>query len=357
MRWGWTACCSLPPAAEGEFVLALRDFRYRGGGDYTYRITAGPVPYVESFFPFGAQRGKTVRLDLEGHNLEGTTQLTLQIDPKARRGQEIRVQTSRGHSNLLPFDVSDLPEIMETEPNNALTNAQTVTLPVVVNGRIGTERDVDRFRFKSTTDQKVVCEVAASRFGSRLDALLILSDAQGVMLQQNDDASGADARIEFDAKKDADYVLMVRDLTDRGGDRFGYRLSLRPPSAGAAAGFSARFLPDAPRLNRDGTTRIRCEVTRAGGFEGPVRFVAEGLPTGVQAESLSLPNAPHSGLLILSASREAMLGSFPLRILASGVVGGKPSRSPPNRSVETAPSVRVLSPSWKPFPSRSTRPR
>ncbi|HEY3147020.1 MAG TPA: hypothetical protein VGJ75_11755, partial [Dongiaceae bacterium] len=134
--------------ADGEFIAALRDFRFRGGGDYSYRLTAGPIPYVESLFPFGGQRGKSVEVTLRGHNLDGTTKLTLNIDAKARR-QEIRVKTPRGYSNLVPFDVSDLPEVAETEPNNAPENAQSLPVPMIVNGRIGEPKDIDRFRFKS----------------------------------------------------------------------------------------------------------------------------------------------------------------------------------------------------------------
>jgi hypothetical protein len=294
--------------STGDYSVALSDFRYRGGGNYTYRLTAGRIPYVESYFPFGAQRGKTVEVALQGYNLDGTTKMTLNIEPKARRSQELRFQTTRGYSNLLPFDVTDLPELAESEPNNAVTNAQSVQVPAVINGKIAGAKDVDRFRFKSASDQKLVCEAMAGRFGSKLDALLMLADAKGTVLQQNDDANGADARVEFDAKKDTEYVLTLRDLTERGGERFGYRLAIRSPSSAAGASFVGRFLPDSLRLNRGGTAKLRCEAVRNGGFEGPVRFTCENLPAGVYAESVTVPNAPHSGILLLSATAEATLG-------------------------------------------------
>jgi hypothetical protein len=309
--------------ADGEFFVALRDFRYRGGNEYSYRLTAGPIPYVESLFPFGGARGKAVEISINGRNLDGTTKMTLDIAAKAPRSQEIRVKTPRGYSNLIPFNVSDLNEITEAEPNNALTNAQSVTVPLVINGRIGEPKDIDRFKFKSTSDQKLVCDVSASRFGSKLDALLILTDTNGAVVQQNDDAAGADARLEFDAKKDTEYVLAIRDLTDRGGERFGYRLSIRPPTAAAAASFTASFLPDAIRLHREGTSKVRCEVARAGGFDGPVRFVFADLPTGVFSEPIVVPNGPASGLILISASKDAPLGSFPIRLTATGIIGGK----------------------------------
>jgi hypothetical protein len=309
--------------ADGEFIVALRDFRYRGGNEYSYRLTAGAIPYVESLFPFGGARGKAVEVAINGRNLDGTTKMTFDIAPRAPRSQEIRVKTPRGYSNLIPFNVSDLNEIMEAEPNNTLTNAQAITAPLVINGHIGEPKDIDRFKFKSASDQKLVCDIAASRFGSKLDALLILTDPNGGVLQQNDDAAAADARLDFDAKKDAEYVLTLRDLTDRGGERFGYRLSIRTPSAAAGPSFTARFLPDAIRVHREGTVGVRCEVTRAGGFDGPVRFEFADLPSGVFSEPLIIPNAPSSGILMLSATRYATPGSFPIRVTASASIAGK----------------------------------
>lgn len=311
---------------DGEFVLAVRDFRFRGGNEYSYRLTAGPIPYVETFFPFGGRRGSTATVAVAGRNLAGITQLALEIAPNAPGNQELRVKTARGDSNLIPFHVTDLPEVLEKEPNQDVAEAQSLRVPVLVNGRLGMPGDMDRFRFKSDADQKLVVEVAAQRFGSRLDALLILTDTNGTILAQNDDAAGTDARLEFDAKKGAEYLLALRDLTDRGGDRFAYRLSVRPPSAaGPAAGpaFSARYLGDVTRIHRGGTARLRCEVSRSGGFDGPVRFTCDGLPPGVHAEPLVVPNAPHSGLMVLSADSDAPLGSVPLRVIATGTIAGK----------------------------------
>jgi hypothetical protein len=324
-RFGLDSLLDFTVPEDGEYVLQLRDFRYQGGGDYGYRLYAGALPYVDSIFPFGGQRGKTVEVALDGRNLEGTTKMTWSIAASAPRGrQEIRASTPRGYSNKVAFDVSDLPDFLEAEPNDAPDKANAVSAPVVINGRVSPAKDADQFKFKSDKDQKLVCEVAASRFGSPLDALLVLADASGSVLQQNDDANGADARIEFDAKKDAEYVLAVRDLTGRGGDKFAYRLSIRPPgSGGAEAGFVARFLPDTLRVHRHGAAKVRCEVTRTGGFDGPVRCEFADLPAGVTAEPLVLPNAPASGLLLVSAGKDAPLGSFPVKLNASATIGGK----------------------------------
>lgn len=311
---------------DGEYVLQIRDFRYMGGDKFNYRLYAGALPYVESIFPLGGQRGKQVEIALDGKNLEGTSKMTVNIAANSPLGrQDIRANTPKGLSNLLPFDVSDHPDFSEKEPNDAITNANAVTIPVAINGRIGSARDMDRFKFKSDKDQKLVCDIVAHRFGSMLDTLLILTDTNGAVLQQNDDSAAADARIEFDAKKDTEYILALRDLTHRGGDRFAYRFSIRPPSAGES-GFTARFLPDTPRVNRGSHSRIRCEITRLGGFDGPVRLTLEDLPSGITAEPLVMTTTPSSGLMAISALPNAPLGTFSVRLIASGIVNGKTVR-------------------------------
>jgi hypothetical protein len=309
--------------ADGDYFAQIRDFRFQGSGAHKYRLSAGELPYVESIFPLGGQRGKQVEVALAGHNLEGTAKMNFDVAPTSPLGrQEIRANTPKGYSNPISFDVSDFPDFLEAEPNDTAEKANSINVPVVINGKIGAPKDVDRFKFKVGSDQRLVCEGLASRYGSPLDVLLVLEDSKGAVLQQNDDAAGADARIEFDAKKDTEYVVAIRDLTSRGGDTFAYRLAVRPPSAAAEGSFVVRFTPDAARLHRGGTTRMLCELKRSG-YDGPVKIFFQDLPVGVFAEPVILTGAPSSGLITLSASSAAPLGNFRVKLAASGIIGGK----------------------------------
>ncbi len=310
------------PATDGELTLEIHDLRYQGGSNYRYRLVAGSLPYLESIFPFGGRRGSSVTLQWLGRNLEGLESLPLQIAATAPLGrQDVRARTPLGYSNPVSFEVGDLEETADTEPNNTAEQAQSLTLPRVVQGRIGAEKDVDVFRFKAPADQRWVVEVQARSFGSRLDALLTLSDTHGTVLQRNDDASGPDARIEFDAKKDAEYRLSLRDLTQRGGDRFGYRLTLKPvdrtPDFGLRIG-GGRF-----RVTQGGSVALRCEVDRRHGFDGLVRVEADGLPPGVWAPPLILGQGTSVGWWVISANADAALGHAPLKAAALGDHQGK----------------------------------
>ncbi len=318
---------------DGEYVARWHDLRFQGGSDYRYRILAGELPYLEFLFPFGGRRGTTVPLTLSGWNLDGAETMNLQVAADAPLGrQDIRARTARGLSNPRPFEAGDLPEHTESEPNNVAEKANPIGIPSVINGRMAEARDVDVFRIQSNADQKWVIEVQARRFGSPLDALLTLMDGQGAVLQRNDDADGPDARLEFDARKDAEYLVSIRDLTDRGGERFGYRMTIQPLRP--IPDFTVRAPAGRFRVNQGGRTAVRCEVERRNGFDGVIRVTGVDLPSGVTATPLVLGPGANFGWLVLNAAETAPAGHHPLKLNATGEAGGQAL----DRSVQLAES-------------------
>src|SRR6185436_11442937 len=90
----------------------------------------------------------------------------------------------------------------------------------------------------------------------------------------------------------------------------------------AAATFTAKFFPDAVRLNRGGRTRIRCEVARVG-FDAPVRFNVADLPAGVSVEPIIVPAGRGEGDLLIFSAADAPMTTVPLRVVASATISGK----------------------------------
>ncbi|MBM3901657.1 MAG: hypothetical protein FJ379_06150 [Verrucomicrobia bacterium] len=308
---------------DGTYQIALQDLRFQGAGNYRYRLLIGELPYLESLFPFGGRRGSEVTVSLQGSNLGGADTLKLRIAPDAQLGrQDLRARTDKGVSNPQGFETDDLPELLETEPNNAPGQAMRLTPPMIIDGRIGEAKDADTFRFTAPADQRLSIEVQARRFGSPLDSLLTLMDAQGAVIARNDDAAEQDARIEFDAKKDMEYLLSLRDLTDRGGARFGYRLVLRPPEQ--IPDFIVRASAGRIRITQGGRTALRCELDPRHGFDGMVPINAVNLPPGVSASPLVLGPQNRAGWIVLSATEVTTLGFLPFQLEAISELGGKP---------------------------------
>ena len=131
------------------------------------------------------------------------------------------------------LDLDDLPEMMETEPNDLPAQATKVTVPAMLNGRIDKPGDVDYWSFEARKGEAVALELRAQRLGSPLQGVLTVCDAQGKELARAEAAAGQlDPVLTFTPAADGVYCVRVADrFHTRGGPDFAYRLRLAPPAA------------------------------------------------------------------------------------------------------------------------------
>ncbi|HVR36480.1 MAG TPA: hypothetical protein VMS21_11580, partial [Methylomirabilota bacterium] len=310
---------------DGVYFLELRDFQFRGGGGYKYHLMAGAIPYVDRIFPPGGRIGGEVKLSLTGDNLKGAESLTLRIAADAKPGiEEFRALTERGAANPVSFHVGVHEETIEEEPNDTREQAGALTLPVTVSGRVGSAGDVDWFKFAVKQGEHFVFEALANRLGSPLDVLLTLTDAQGTVLARNDDASGMDARLAHTFNNEGEYFVEVRDLLERGGEAFAYRLVIGPPEGQE---LTARLLNDTPVLHQGGRVPVRVEVTRSG-FGGAVEIFGRDLPEGISSDVALIPAELNAGWLFLEAEPGANPGHGRFELEARALVGGSVLKAP-----------------------------
>jgi hypothetical protein len=234
-----------------------------------------PAPTVRAAFPPGLERGTSAEIELTGANLHDTrliefagrgvraellsasaarVKLRVSVDPGAETGRrDYRLTTARGVAVGI-LDIGALPEIQEKENNDDWRKPQAIALPVLVNGAIGSE-DWDHFRIHAEAGQKLIFDVSATRYGSRLDAdLAILDSSSGTELAWIDDTTiFGDPHLEFTFDKAGDYVIRVGSLNGGGN----YRLSVgalpyarRTLPAGLQAGESTTLTFTGSLLNR-----------------------------------------------------------------------------------------------------------
>ncbi len=126
--------------------------------------------------------------DLEAQVPLGTKQ-TAQVEitaaPDAVPGiHRFRVKTPLGTSNMIVFAVGTLPEIRQAEPSAMESGAtpQMVELPATLIGTISTNGAKDTFQFDGKAGEDIVFRVMASELGSKLTAMITLSDDAGHVL-------------------------------------------------------------------------------------------------------------------------------------------------------------------------------
>ncbi len=259
---------------DGDYTLELRDVIYRGRGDFVYRLTLG-----------GNSPDTTVR-----------------------------------------FPKITLPLVNAAAPNDTPAQAQRVTPPIVIEGRIQRPGASGYYQFHARPNERFVMEVQARRYDSPLDSILTLYNARHEVVAENDDwtdptagmvAHQADSRILYTASAEADYVLRIRDVQGKGGDDYVYRLLIAPPRPD----FTLRITPDNPRLAQGDTAAITVGAVRRDEFNGEIKLSVEGLPPGFATSDAVIPAGQNEGRLTITAPPDAPAGVLSPTVNGFAIIG------------------------------------
>jgi hypothetical protein len=299
----------------------VRDSKYDGDPRWVYALSVTPGPYLSHVFPMAANPGQVVTVEAVGSARLLKPRLTLTA-PATPGLHEVQFDVGGRKTNPTALVVSELPQVLEQEPNDTPQQAQRVTIPCGVNGRIGGRRDLDHFAFRATKGKAVRFEVKARRFGtalrSSLDSVLDVMTPAGQVLASNDDAFGKDAALVFTPPADGDYVVRVRDLNSKGGDTFVYYLECD----WAKPDFALRCDCDKAMIGPGSGTAWYVHVTRRDGFDGPVRIDVKGLPKGVTASALTIPATMTQGVVVLTAAADAPRDAANVEVIGTATPKG-----------------------------------
>ncbi len=205
-------------ALRGKGLAAVKDVKVAGADEAKVKVLGAKAVGVPANFPGDRVGDSEVEIELE-------------LPKDAKPGAvKLTAVGPGGDSNAYTLLVRDeLPAVAEKEPNDGFDQAQKVAVPAAIEGTIKNERDVDVFKFEGKKGDKVRIEVQAARFGSPLDALVVLYDANRAVVDSADDTDGTpDPVLKVALPKDGVYYISVIDAHDLGGANFGYRLVVRP---------------------------------------------------------------------------------------------------------------------------------
>ncbi|MFO0977960.1 MAG: PPC domain-containing protein [Planctomycetaceae bacterium] len=249
---------------------------FAGGPNFLYRLTITTEGFVDHTTPLARQAGvPEVRMALHGWNLP-VTEASLAGGQKVLNGQF-----------ALPWFVHDVSVPVQEElllsPERRLTVSSAVSAEL-------TGSEEDEYRVGLEANQRVILTAEVQRFGSLLDPVLLVKDATGKVLKEQDDVNNdtPDARLEFAAPAAGDYQIVVRDRFEGSGERRFYLLLIEQPQAD----FRATVKSTSLRIAKDKPAEIPVAIERQQGFAEPLTFRIDGLPDGVTAE---LPRSEKDG--------------------------------------------------------------
>ena len=292
---GLTLCCAIAPPLRLHAEL--------------------PLARLSSVFPPGGKAGTTVEVTVSGADLEDVRQIhfshtNITSKPKLaeKTGEpepnrflihigadvppatyEARVIGRFGVSNPRAFVVGDLTEIISPATNHSPESATEVAPGTVVNGRADPNA-ADYFAFTARKGQRILVECLARDIDSRMDDMLLLYDATGRELERQ----RRGGLLDFIAPANGRFVLAVNDLLYRGGEEYGYRLTL-----GAGPHLDFIFPPS----GLPGTTAAYVVYGR-------------NLPGGAPAKGLSIDGKP--------------LEQLTVKISLPALIAGQAARLPPD---------------------------
>ena len=227
-------------------------------------------PDIEYIYPAGAQRGTTVPVRIGGYYFHGQANFEMlgdgvKFQPVIKRTETIwfegplihqplsqqsenypkdhlnkisvskdaalgrrlwRCWTSQGATKTLKFVIGDLPEVTENEMDGRPI-PQAVVLPVTANGRIFPREDIDVWAFTAKAGETIVMDAAAKRFGSPLNIVLAVRDAEGNPVATTKTLSGGDPIHWFKAPRDGRYEVRIHDAKFWGLQNHIYRLTFK----------------------------------------------------------------------------------------------------------------------------------
>ncbi len=288
--------------ADGTYTIELHDQLYRGANPNHFRLKVGKLQFADQALPLGVTKGAKTMLRVANSAIRDeipfdaspfqAPQVTTLAMPAAA------VHFTGGAPRLL---VTDLAETIEpTREANRLP--QLVAAPSAVSGTLAATGEEDRYELPVTPGQKLRFEVFAQRFGSPLDGVLTVYGAAGNALQSSDDRPGStDPMLEFTVPAGVMSLQVgVKDMQERGGPAFLYRIEVRNA---AAADFSLSLAVDRLNIPAGGTQVLQVQAARMG-YNGPIDLSLQGLPSGITVNGNKIAEGAAVALVTLTANAD-----------------------------------------------------
>jgi hypothetical protein len=287
------------------------------------------LPFVTGVFPLGCQAGGRATVQVAGWNLP-ETMITFDAKDKAPGVYPLSVRNGQWVSNSVPFAVDAMPDYMETRPADSRDAAQTVALPIIVNGRIDQPGQWDVYRFEGRAGDEIVAEVTARRLDSPMDSVLKLADSAGRQLACNDDhedkATGlnthhADSCIRAKLPASGTYYVHVGDVQRQSGADCAYRLRLSAP----VPDFALRIAPSSINVRSGASVPVTVYALRKDGFAGPIELSLKDAPAGFTLTGGTVPADADQVRLTLTGPPRPLDNPVSLSLEGRATIDGKPA--------------------------------
>lgn len=298
-----------PPAA---------DVRFTGGATAVYRLHISAGPAVTQIYPAVITATGKTEMELRGplavaaaDKAPAPVRLSLETAKLPRQGN---FALASPDNSLRPIQllVADKAAALEKEPNDAAPQATPAAAGAPVAGIIGSKGDVDRFSLAMKKGEKMQARVYATQLGLPLDATLRIEGPDGqVLATAADQGEQPDPNTAWTAAADGTYQIVIEDQFHQGGPGHQYVVEVGPAKPTLAVTLPERK-PLALAAGK--TLSVKVGIKPLNGFKGPFVARVAGLPAGVHAADVPVPEKGGDVEIKLQAAANAQASTSPLQV-------------------------------------------
>lgn len=324
--------------ADGDYLAAVHDFAFAGGGEHVYRLKVSTRPSIRAAIPPALLPGEKRMVTLLGANLPGE-QVSVEIQAPRQAGtrgmyRQPAEMNNRGflyyYKDAEPFWIpfATATIIMAEEQSGRV---QPMHFPGEIAGRFDRAGDFDDYSFTLAKESEVLIEVFSHRMNLPTDPHLFLyksvkkdGTAERQFIGESDDTNPKvggtaystahrDPLYKLKADADVTYIVTIGNRYQTAGLDSMYRLVLRKPQADF--NLLAHYAPplaDPKKITLSGTSIVGAgrmcftiEAERCDGFDGAIQIETQGLPEDFLAHPCTIPKGSNKGLLVIAAKPDA----------------------------------------------------
>ncbi len=269
---------------DGIYGVELHDLTYNAPGQNPYRLKIGDLKLMDAAFPpVGVPGQSNVSPIGTGFTSADQWPATITPLPETRFGF-LQLPTNAPIDGGFPLvrvnSVADVLEAAPTEGQPQVVNAafaDSQAAPVAISGRLQKRGERDKYLLNVTPGQNLRFALQTHTLSSPVDGeITLFQHPQGnVLAMSTEQPSLADVILDYTVPDDQKQLLVgVRDLQNRGGERFFYRLEISP---GAKPAFDLTLNSPVIDLPENGAAFAELQVTRTG-YDGPIALRVSGDP-------------------------------------------------------------------------------
>jgi hypothetical protein len=284
--------------ADGDYTIELQDELFRPAGPGFFRLKVGDLQYADLAMPLGVALGSKQSMSYASANVLGAVELdaTNETVPGEASAPLPSSETFTGAAPRVAItEFAELVEMPTAEGPQALASGS-----VAISGLLAEKAEVDKYQLAVKPGQKLRLEMTARQFGSPIDGVVTIRKEDGSQVAMGDDRPGSsDPLVDFTVPAGANKLLVeVKDLLDRGGPDFVYRIVVREQSR---PDYALSLATDKLTVPAGGTQVVPVQLTRMN-YNGPVELSLETPMSDLTLKGNIIPAGATIGLLTLTAS-------------------------------------------------------